>query len=233
MKDRFGFDWDNIKGTLFWKQLELSRRLFFRHLASATGGYFLLPSRPMEMVAKAAGSPIGKAQNCIFILMSGGPSHADTFDLKEGPWTPAFLDPTSYGDIRFPRGLMPKIAEQLESITLVRSVRSWAAVHELSRTWLQIGRNPTSGLARIAPHIGSVVSLELAAKDRVLPAFVSLNTNNGPAQGYLPPEHSPFYIRPNGNGLANTVYPEGRGGSAAFNRRYGLLQQMDAEMRES
>ena len=70
---------------------------------------------------------------------SGGPSHSDTFDLKEGAWTPSFMAPTSYGDIRWPQGIMPKLGEQMDNIALVRSVRSWAAVHELARTWIQIG----------------------------------------------------------------------------------------------
>ena len=228
MKNRFGVDWSNITGTFFWRQPELSRRLFFRHSSSAVAGYFLLPTRPMETVAKAAASPIGRAKNVVFVLMGGGPSHVDTFDLKEGAWTPAFMEPTTYGDIRWPRGLMPKLAEQIDSITLVRSVRAWAAVHEFARTWIQIGRNPISGLAKIAPHIGSVVSLELAAKDQMLPAFVSLNVQNGPAQGYLQPMHSPFYVSPGGNGLANSTH---RDGVAAFNRRYPLLEQMDADAR--
>ena len=219
----------NLTGTLFWKQPQLSRRLFFRHFASAVGGYFLLPTRPMETVARAAGSPISTAKNCIFVLMAGGPSHVDTFDLKEGSWTPSFMAPTSFGDLRFPQGLMPAIAGQIDSVAFLRSVRSWALVHELGRTWIQIGRNPISGIARIAPHIGSVASLELGSRDAVLPAFVSLNTGTGPGQGYLDPRHSPFYVSPNGAGLPNTTHPDG---NVAFDRRYGLLQALDGETRE-
>jgi hypothetical protein len=229
MKNRFGIDWSNIPGTYFWRQPELSRRLFFRHASSAVGGYFLLPTRALETIAKASVSPIGRAKNVIFVLMGGGPSHVDTFDLKEGDWTPPAMEPTSYGEIRWPRGLMPKLAEQLESIALVRSVRSWAAVHEFARSWIQIGRNPISGLAKIAPHIGSVVSLELGKPgEQFLPAFVSLNAQGGPAQGYLAAEHSPFFISPSGNGLANSTH---RDGAAAFNRRYPLLEKMDEEAR--
>lgn len=229
MKDRFGIDWTNRKGSQFWSRPPLSRRLFFRHTASALGGYFLMPSRPMETVARAAASPIGTAKNVIFILMSGGPSHSDTFDLKEGAWTPSFLAPTSYGDIRWPQGIMPKLGEQMDHIALVRSVKSWAAVHELSRTWIQIGRNPISSLAKIAPHIGSVVSLELSdRRTATLPAFVSLNTGNGPDQGYLTPEHAPFYISPNGGGLGSSRHPDGQ---PVFERRFGLLQDLDSEHR--
>jgi hypothetical protein len=232
MKDRFGTDWSKIQGTRFWKQPELSRRMFFRHTATALSGYFLLPGRPMETVAKASPNTIGTAKNVIFILMTGAPSHSDTFDLKEGPWTPAFMAPASYGDIRFPQGLMPKIADQLESVALVRSVRAWAAVHGLGQTWVQIGRNPASSLARIAPHIGSVVSLELGptSANRSLPAFLSLNANSGPGSGYLAPDNAPFYVSPGGGGLGNSSHPNG---TAVFDRRYGLLQELDAETKES
>lgn len=229
MKDRFGIDWTNIRGSHFWARPQLNRRLFFRHISSAVGGYFLLPSRPTESIACAAGSPIGTAKNIIFVLMSGGPSHSDTFDLKEGGWTPSFMAPTSYGDIRWPQGIMPKLGEQMDNIALVRSVRSWAAVHELARTWIQIGRNPISGLAKIAPHIGSVVSLELGSgRSATLPAFVSLNTASGPDQGYLTPNHAPFYINPNGGGLGNSRHPDGQG---VFDRRFNLLQDLDGDNR--
>jgi hypothetical protein len=217
------------RGTFFWKQPQLTRRLFFRHAGSAVAGYFLLPSRPVETVARAAVTPIRMARNCIFVLMAGGPSHIDTFDLKTGPWTPGFMEPVEYNGLLWPRGVMPNLADQMDSIALLRSVRSWAAVHELARTWVQIGRNPVSGLSRIAPHIGSVVSLELGDRQQILPAFLSLNADSGPGQGYLAPEHSPFYIRnAGGNGLGNTIH---RDGPEAFERRYNLLLEIDAENR--
>lgn len=229
MKDRFGYDWSKIRGTQFWKLPHFSRRMFFRHAASAVGGYFLLPRRKMENVAKASGTPIGTAKNCIFILLTGAPSHIDTFDLKEGPWTPAYFNPTSYGDVRFPQGLMPKIASHMGSIALARSVQAWATAHGLAQTWVQIGRNPVSGLSKIAPHIGSVVSMELGASspDHTLPPFISLNTGSGPDQGYFPPGDAPFYVSPGGSGLGNTAHP---GGLDVFNRRYGMKLDIDAEL---
>ena len=222
---------NSIAGTHFWRGPVLGRRLFFRHIASAVGGYFVLPSRPMETVAKAGVNTVGTAKNVIFILMQGGPAHVDTFDLKVGSWTPSFLNPTNYGDIAFPQGIMPKLADQMDSIALVRSMYSWAAVHGLAQTWTQIGRNPTSGLARIAPHVGSVVALELSAssQNRTIPPFVALNTNGGPGAGYLPPQFAPFYINPGGAALANTTHA---GGQAVLDRRYSLLQDLDAETRQ-
>lgn len=185
MKDRFGFSFQDDQGTQFWRRPHIARRMFFRHLASAVGGYMLLPARPGETVAKASVSTKGTAKNVIFILMSGGPSHVDTFDLKEGAWTPAAFNPTTYGSIRWPQGLLPNLANQLGNVALVRSVRSWALVHVLARTWVMIGRNPAQGNARFAPHIGSVVAREFSDPNAMLPAFVSLNVNNGPSAGFL------------------------------------------------
>ncbi|MBM3725197.1 MAG: DUF1501 domain-containing protein [Acidobacteria bacterium] len=229
MKNRFGFDWSGITGQPFLRAPHWSRRVFFRHLASGIGGYYLAPSRPLETVARAAVSPIATAKSCILIMMAGGPSHIDTFDLKEGPWTPAGFQPASFGDIRWPAGLMPRLAEQMESIALVRSVRAWAAVHDLARNWLMIGRNPAPAAARIAPHIGSVVAVELGRKESPLPAFLSLNTNNGPGSGFLPPENAPFYVNPGGGGLPNAGH---RDGAAAYERRLGLLRSLEPESPE-
>jgi Protein of unknown function (DUF1501) len=229
MKDRFGFDWSKIKGTQFWRSPHVGRRTFFRHLATALSGYYLLPTRPMENIAKAAVTPMGTAKNCIFVLLTGAPSHIDTFDLKEGSWTPSYFNPTTYGDLRFPQGLMPNLANQLDSIALVRSSRAWATAHGLAQTWVQIGRNPASGLSKIAPHIGSVVAMELGAKpeNRTLPPFISLNAADGPGAGYFPADDAPFYVSPNGAGITNATNPSG---SDVLDRRYGMKLDIDAEL---
>ena len=230
MRDRFGIDWSAMPGMHMLRRPYLTRRCLFRHAASAVGGYMLLPSRPLETVAHAASEPKGTAKYCILINLVGGPSHIDTFDLKEGPWTPPAFDPTSFNDVRWPRGLFPKLAGQLESAVLLRSVLSWTGVHGLGQSWIQIGRNPVPAVNKYAPHIGSVVSLEFAAQTagKPLPAFLSLNSNPGPENGYLASEHAPFYVNPNGNGLGNTTHSAG---TAAFLRRYELMQQLDAEER--
>jgi hypothetical protein len=213
--------------NFFWQKPQFGRRLLFKHAATAVGGYFL---SPLDRAARAA-EPIAKAKHCIFVLMGGGPSHVDTFDLKEGAWLPTAFAPTSFEGVRWPQGLMPRIAEHLDSVALLRSVRSKAAVHELAQNWIQIGRNPVASTSRIAPHIGSVVARELSPQnsDKTLPPFLALNAAaTMPANGYLPPENSPFFVTPGGTGLGNTAH---RDGTAAFDRRYDMLLKLDAEER--
>lgn len=206
--------------------------MFFRHTASALAGYVFLPSFGIPKVASAAVSPRRSARNCIFVFLDGGASHVDTFDLKEGSWLPSTFLPATFGDIRFPQGIMPKLASQLDSLAFVRSMKAYASVHGLAKTWVQIGRNPISGNSRIAPHIGSVVSLELGKQEPnpVFPAFVALNTGFGSGAGYLPTEFGPFYVSPGGSGLANNRHPDG---TTRFDRRTALVQSLDNEIRTS
>jgi hypothetical protein len=227
MKNRFGIDWSRARGTHFWRRPILNRRVFFRHLGAAVSGSFFLPS--FLKGGNAPNGPVNKARNVIFVFMNGAPSHVDTFDLKEGAWTLPAMEPTSFGDVRWPRGLMPKLAEQLDSVALIRSGRAWEAVHGAAQVRVQIGRNPVSSLSAIAPHIGSVVSRELRDPNATLPTFVNLNAGSGPTQGYLEPVHAPFLVNPGGNGLGNTTHPTGQ---AAYGRRYNLIYELDNETRE-
>ena len=217
----------------FWDRPTLSRRRFFTILGTGITGYALFQvNRAIPVLAQSAVVPISKARNCIFILLAGAPSHSDTFDLKEGPWTPESFQPTSFGDIRFPQGLMPRLAERLDDLVLVRSVQAWALVHSLAQTWIQIGRNPASALGSIAPHIGSIVALEKAGErteDDLLPGFISLNAGGTQVgAGYLPVTYAPFRVRPSPGGLRNTTHP---GGRERWESRLQTLHLLDAPLR--
>lgn len=173
------------------------------------------------------------AKNCIFIFLSGAPSQIDTWDLKEGAWTPADFAPTSYenGTIRFPQGLMPKTAEHMSKLTLVRCGLAWAAVHELGRTWAQIARNPGGATGAIAPHMGAVVALESQASrgiNHVLPGFIALNSGAIPTSGYLPAKYAPFGVETESTGLATLSHPDG---ASRFTTRWSFLHSLDANRR--
>src|SRR5215213_2910587 len=134
------------------------------------------------------------AKSVIFIFTSGAVSQVDTWDFKEGSWTPADFAPASYGNVRWPQGLLPKTGEHLSKMSLVRNGLAWAAVHQLGQTWAQIARNPGGATGAIAPHIGAVVALESQASrtvSDVLPGFIALNSGGIPTCGYLPAKYAP------------------------------------------
>jgi hypothetical protein len=223
-------------GTQFWRSPHLapSRRMFFRHLAAGVSGYWLLPQPATEAIARAAevqtpGS--GRAKQVIFIMLAGAPSQVDTFDFKEGDWTPREFAPATFGDLRFPQGLLPGLASQIGDLAFLRSVRAWAVVHGIANQWMQLARNPVSPGARIAPHIGSIVSRELAGTQEIrLPAFFALNAVGGqePGGGFLPAEHAPILLQPAaaGGGLSPQTEFMDR---EAYRRRRALLERIQAD----
>ena len=209
-----------------------SRRRFLRiagtGLVASWFADVLDPRLLLAGTTNAAPSLRNTAKRCIFIFLAGAPSQTDMWDLKEGPWTPNDFAPTTYGDVRWPQGLLPKTAEHLHDLAIVRSGLAYAAVHPLAQTWTQIARNPTGAMGAIAPHIGAVVALESQAArkpDDVLPGFIALNSAGIPRSGYLPAKYAPFGMTAWSSGLSTLRHPEG---DARFARRWELLHRLDA-----
>lgn len=211
--------------------MSFSRRHFFRIAGTGlVASYFADVFEPRLLLGattNAAVSLRNSAKSCIFIFLAGAPSQTDLWDLKEGSWTPSDLAPTSYGDLRWPQGLLPKTAQHLSKLSIVRSGLAWAAVHQLGQTWAQIARNPGGATGAIAPHLGAVVALESQTKrttSDVLPAFIALNSGSIPTCGYLPAKYAPFGVQTDAAGLATLSHPEG---ATRFARRWDLLHQLD------
>lgn len=231
MRDRFGCCDQPHGNSPLWDGPGFSRRQFFQLAGSAVSGYYFTKlTRPLDVMAAAKVTTKNTAKNCIFIFLAGAASHVDTFDLKEGAWLPADFAPTSYGDIRFPQGLMPNIAKHLDKLAIVRSAQSWAAVHGLATTWAQIARNPTAALGKIAPNIGAVIALEKETPGSKLPGFVALNAAGIVGSGYLSSRYSPFGIGPAATGLPGSTHPDDR---TRFDSRIKLLDSMDTSLRQN
>src|SRR5207249_3095317 len=157
----------------FFHRPHSTRRQFFQLLGAGVTGSMLL--RPKTaLAADITSSPVtmqNKAKNVIFILLTGAPSHIDTFDFKMSPDTPASLKPDTINGVTWPAGLLPKMAGQLPNMAVVRSARAWALVHSLSQTWVQIGRNSAAALGKIATYNGSVVAIAKERERRACTVF--------------------------------------------------------------
>ncbi len=217
----------------------LSRRGFVELSAGGLVASFFLASPAQAWARTSAPSPSvaprGTAKNAIFVFLPGAMSQTDTFDLKEGAWTPADFAPASFGGgNRFPQGLMPKLYDRLGDVSFVRSYMAWVLVHGLGQSWVEIARSPTGALGAVAPHIGAVVALEMesrrAATD-VLPGFVSLNTSgNLQGSGYFSSTYSPFQVAPSATGLPSLAHPDG---AARLALRWKDLETIDARLRQA
>jgi hypothetical protein len=208
-----------------------SRRQFLKVAGTGIVASYFVPvvsARLLQSATVVNPSLHNTAKNCILIFLAGAPSHIDTWDLKEGPWTPTDFAPTTYGSTRFPQGLMPNTANQLNRLSIVRSGLSWAAVHNLAQAWAQIARNPGGATGSIAPHIGAVVALEAqrgAQPSDILPGFVSLNQVMA-GSGYLPARYAPFAVQPAAGGLSALTHPDG---APRLTDRWNLLQMIDPD----
>lgn len=210
------------------------RRTFIKSTAAGLTGAFISPlvSQVQAATSTAVGAKlVGRARNCIFILLNGAPSHSDTFDLKPGSYTPTDFNPTTKNGVLFPQGLMPNLFEQLNRIAIVRNLRSPALVHGLQQIWAQIGRNPTSQLGKVAPNLGSVVALETEKErqpNQKLPGFLALNAGTIVGAGYFNPRYTPFEVGAAATGLGNLTNPDG---ATSFNTRYDMLADLDGALR--
>ncbi|HEU0007583.1 MAG TPA: DUF1501 domain-containing protein [Terriglobia bacterium] len=218
----------------FYDRPHWTRRRFMELMGAGVTASFL-PQRgwtaDLEVIERAAVTTQNRAKNVIYILFNGGMTHVDTFDLKVyNGVTPATFNPTMIGGINWPVGLMPKLANHLPKMSIVRSIRAWAAVHQLARRWQQIGRNPAAVLGYVAPHIGSVVALEKGGDrqpNQVFPTFLSV-TNNVSGQGYFPATTAPFKVNAGATSLPNTTSSFGQ---ARFEQAFAGLHLLDDSLR--
>lgn len=221
----------------FYERRHLSRRSFLQLAGAGVTASFLPPRlRAGDVVAWQDVETKNTARNVIFILLAGAPSHTDTFDFKmvDGV-TPASFAPAAINGTDWPAGLMPRMAERLGDIAVVRSMHSWALQHSGMQTWVQIGRNPSSALGAVAPHLGSIVAVEKEPErqaNQVFPGFLALNANRTVGAGYLPSAFAPLKVTADPAGLAQTTHPA-TGGAGRFEERYRLLEALDAPLREN
>ena len=125
-----------------------------------------------------------KAKSAIFVNLSGGPSHMDTFDLKpdapsefRGEFNPI---KTNVDGVEISEHL-PKLAGCADKYAILRGVSHNVAAHELGTQYLNTGNRPIPSLE--FPGYGSIVSKELGA-ERDLPSFVAI-PNTPQIAGYL------------------------------------------------
>lgn len=216
----------------FFSRPHWTRRHVFRALGAGVGGAFLAERAAAAEVTSLPVAMKNTAQNVIFVLLSGAPSHVDLFDFKNfAGVTPAAAAAETVNGILFPTGFLPKLKDNVGDLAIARSVRSWALVHGLSQAWVQIGRNPTSALGSISPNIGSIVALEKEGErtsGQVFPTFLALNSGAAPGSGYMDSSYAPFKTTPLATGLAGTTHPDGQ---ATFTERFSLVGTLDSPLR--
>lgn len=211
-----------------------SRRSFLR---SAAAGSLLFPGIVQQLLADA-GDPLAprdphfpaKAKNVIFLFMTGGVSHVDTFDPRPELTKqhgkeiqadhPEIKDRPGYERIYLkkpqwefaPHGqcgtevssLFPHVAECVDDIALIRSMHTSHSNHYNATLGMHTGSFTFS-----RPSIGSWMTYGLGTLNRNLPGFVVIapqQTYAGTqvyASDFLPGAHQGTLVVPGAEPVAN------------------------------
>jgi uncharacterized protein (DUF1501 family) len=219
-----------------FEEMFLTRRDLIRLGGVTMTGYHLLPLVQPKVQAAGKANPRGSARFCIFVMLTGGQSHVDAWDLKEGPWTPQDFDIKTIGPgIKWPMSLYPNMAARLDKFALVRSLEGWESQHGRGQYYVQVAHQHNPALAPELPPIGAVVASEYASRRRPsdsMPPYVAFNTFDnqvgliGP--GFLPATYGPFHINTKSD-LSAFAPPEQE--KKEFQRRWEMLKQFDGRLR--
>ena len=170
----------------------VQRRDFLK--VGAVSGFGLGMGLPQFLAKAKEGdlNPKAKGKAAIFVRLSGGPTHMDTFDLKpDAPdsYRGEFKEiKTNVPGVRFCEHL-PKLAKVADKFAILRGVSHTLAAHALGTQYLMTGNRPLPSLRY--PSYGAVVSKEMESP-KELPAFVAVPNQGNYPTGFLGVEYGPF-----------------------------------------
>ncbi len=206
----------------------LTRRMVLRGGLASAAGYFLAPMvAPLNVRADAPVKLRGGADACIFLFLRGGASQLDTFDLKEGRWTPPEFDVRKMRGMNWAQGLFPRIGAQLDDIAIARSVETWESSHPRGVYYMQVGHPFSPARQKEMPSVGAVVAYEFLSRRKpldFLPPFVAMNFDSSELVrgGCLPDQTNPLLIGAGGD-LPFVVDDKEK---TTFNRRWKMLEEL-------
>jgi hypothetical protein len=220
--------------------IDPNRRAFLR---SAVAGSAIFPALVSELLAEESGRSIdplapkpphfeAKAKNVIFLFMSGGVSHVDSFDPKpkltsdhgksiklDHPETrnrpgyeKLFLKKPQWEFKKHGKcgtevsSLFPNIAERVDDIALIRSLHADHSNHYNATLGMHTG-----SFNQARPSMGAWISYGLGTINRNLPSFIVIAPHSPYAGGqvwasdFLPGSHQGTLVLPGAEPMRNVL----------------------------
>ena len=171
----------------------------------------------------------GKAKSVIYLFMSGGMSHLDTFDPKPDAGVDIMGQTNTIngkGDIRLGHHLT-KVAAESDSISLIRSMSSTQGAHSQGRYFMRTGFTQRASVTH--PTAGAWVNNLKATRNENMPSYVTVNCENQHSgAGFLPPSFNPLPVGDAEKGLSD-VERRSSVSHEDFDCQMKLQNQLDTE----
>ena len=189
---------------------ELERRRFMSLAAKGLLGVSILPwatSSDLKGAGLGLNRPLNhapKAKNVIYLYMSGGMTHMDTFDPKPGTETggPTKAIKTKADDIQLAENL-PLLANHAKKIAVVRGMSSTKGAHEQGNYFMHTSYAQRATIKH--PTMGAWVTKLDGRFNPTLPGAVVVNGGSRhPLSGFLPSSHQPLAVGNPSEGLRNS-----------------------------
>lgn len=185
----------------------IGRRSFLGTLAAVGAGTTGLGALVHPV---AAAKIAAQKKRVLSIFLAGGASQLESFDPKPGTLNggPFRAIPTSVPGVHIGE-LLPKTAEQMHRISLIRTVNTNENDHGLSRYQIERGhkQSPTADF----PHIGAIMAKGLEDSRSPLPGHIHVSSGAGSRSSnsaFLGPKYGSISVGTNG-GLRNSELPAG------------------------
>ncbi|MFP6903715.1 MAG: DUF1501 domain-containing protein [Verrucomicrobiota bacterium] len=179
-----------------------------------------------------------RAKRVIFLCMSGGPAHLDTFDYK--PQTGKKTHPGSAFDFSqhgesglWISDLLPQTARHADKLCVLNGMYADTGNHAQSFLQLHTGEK-----LRKRPSMGAWINYGLGTENQDLPGFISMNTSKPSvyASAFLPSAYQGTPIGVNGENMSTATLGNIRSDHLdlpAKRRQLDLVQAMNREHRVS
>jgi len=201
---------------------EIDRRAFAVHMAKACFGVGMIPLLGTGTQVFGQQGKGGKAKKAIYLFMSGGMTHLDTFDPKPGAETQGSTKAIkkSVSGVQLSEHF-PKLAERMNKLSIVRSMTTTQGAHAQGRYLAHTSYPPRATVRHAA--MGAWVAKVKGQINKNVPANVVINGGSDhPGAGYMDLKYAPLPIGDPTAGLQNSKLLGGVS-EQDFNRRLNLV----------
>jgi hypothetical protein len=184
----------------------LSRRALLKGALTTAGGAAVMNWGALFNSDAEANAVKRSGRHCILIWLNGGCSQFETFDMKVGrPTGGPFREiATNVPGTRICE-LMPNIAQRMDKLTVIRSMRTSQIDHPGGIYLMHTGWSQTANTR--FPEIGAIIAKYCGDPDAALPNFIKISSQSGAGSGFLGPQYQPFKLGRDGELPAFSTSP--------------------------